>query len=71
MNLQEVRRTATHFFKQLTHLTQIENLPSSPAPFSPLGRRGVRDIAGFFLSPSPSLGEGLGVRVLKPSAYHE
>lgn len=68
MNPQEVRRGVTHFLKQLTHFTQIENLPSSPAPFSQEGRRGVRDIFGFFLSPSPSLGEGLGVRVLKPSA---
>jgi hypothetical protein len=46
----------------------VEILPSSPSPFSPLGRREVRDVFGFFLSPSPFLGEGLGVRVLKPSA---
>jgi hypothetical protein len=50
--------------KLITDVTQREDLPSSPSPFSQSGRRGVKKVFGFFLSPSPFLGEGLGVRVL-------
>jgi len=42
--------------------------PSSPNPFSHEGRRGAKIRFKVFLFPSPSMGEGLGVRVLKTSA---
>jgi len=49
----------------VSHLMQIEDLPSSP---SPRAREGEQETFVFVLSPSPFLGEGLGGRVLKLSA---
>jgi hypothetical protein len=42
----------------LKHLTQIEDLPSSPSPFSQSGRRGAGDIFSFFLVPLSLFGRG-------------
>jgi len=52
----------------ITDVTQSEDCPSSPNPFSHEGRRGVKAKFKVFLFPSPSMGEGLGVRVLGSSA---